>query len=290
MTALAATSSDIWDSEFRKGVLANLKKTSWRPELEIDASRGFRVLPQGVLPGYADIRRVVVKLFNERLQDDGSVKQLYQSKVKANPKGYMQSVLIPQDFVDYPELLSVALDPAVLAAVGDYLGTLPVLRLMQVFWTPPHSSGTLDGSQFFHYDHDDDKEVKLFFYIDDMDEEGGPFTFLDRQASARVTAGLQPFKSRRYHDDDIFGRAKPDEVLRFTGGAGTGAFVDTSNCLHFGARVSDKGRLLVKHVFLRPESNVMHAGRIVMSDIEGLDLDETQKLVVAMPPWVKLPA
>ena len=46
-------------------------------------------------------------------------------------------------------------------------------------------------------------------------------------------------------DEVIFSYAKPSDVRRFTGKAGTSIFVDTSRCFHFGRRQQSKERLML---------------------------------------------
>jgi hypothetical protein len=44
-------------------------------------------------------------------------------------------------------------------------------------------------------------------------------------------------KFRRWSDDEVAAHFRPIDLVRLTGPAGSGAFVDASRCLHFGSRI-----------------------------------------------------
>lgn len=278
---------DLWDEDYRRMVARQLAEQQGSGGINVPEDEGYVLLPKGTVQGFDDFRARVRQLFKERLQADGSIAQMAVNGGKKKPKGYMQSVLCRDDFARHPELLALGLNPRVLAAVSRYLGTLPVLRTVDVFWTPPSNGAAQpEGSQFFHFDHDDYRELKMFFYIEDMDEQGGPFTFLPKPVADIVKKQAKAFKGKRYADEEVYGVCSTEDAIKFTGPAGTGAIVDTSNCLHFGGRVDHRGRLLVQHLFLRPKSNIIEHGRINMGEIAGLELDELGRMVVAVPPWI----
>lgn len=298
MTAASLSQDDVWDREYRSALSLNLARESRNRALgELEEADGYLLLPAGTLPEYANFRCRVRELFEARCQPDGSMRidprtlgeEQDPRNRKIKMKDYMQSVLWAEDFARYPELLALGLNRSVLAIVCRYLGTLPVLRTVQVFWTPPPKAGDKpEGSQFYHFDHDSYRELKMFFYIEDMDEQGGPLTFLPKSLSDEVAKRAKPFKGKRYTDEEVYGVCQPGDTIRLTGPAGTGAIVDTSNCLHFGGRIDNRGRLLVQHHYLRADSNVIGYGRINMGAIPGLDLDDLDRMVVAVPPWAEL--
>lgn len=45
---------------------------------------------------------------------------------------------------------------------------------------------------------------------------------------------------------------------------------------------------MVMHHHLRPKSNVIAYARINLDTVPGLQLDELERMVVAVPPWAKL--
>jgi hypothetical protein len=288
MTVLDAQ-AELWNEEHRQALSRRVIAEADVPGITISETEGYILLPKGSVAGYEAFQSRVRRLFKERLQSDGSIVRMSYDGSKKNPKRYMQSVLCAEDYAHYPELLSLGLNRHVLAAVSRYLGTLPVLRTVDVFWTPPPDGSEHKGSQRFHFDHDDYREVKLFFYIEDVDERGGPFTFLPKTLSDEVAAKATPFRGESYTDEDVHRVCPPELSVKFVGPAGTGVIVDTSNCLHFGGRVDHRGRLMAMHQYLRPQSNVIMHARTNLDAIVGLELDDLGRHVIAVPPWAKLP-
>lgn len=275
----------MWDDQQRASAAKRLVDNHGAASIRVGEDQGYAMLPHGAFQSYEPMRARALSLFNARREPDGNIKQQSVEGSKKNPKEYMQSVLCADDFVRYPELLALGLEQSILAEVSRYLGTLPILRTAQIFWTPPtYSSGRL-GSQFFHYDHDNKRQLKLFFYLDDMDEHGGPFTFIPKGPSAAVKKQGVPIKGKRYADEEVFRFHRHEDTVQLIGPAGAGAIVDTANCLHYGGRVDHRGRLLVTYVYLRPDSNVIDVGRMDMAAIAGLELDELGRMIVTLPPW-----
>ncbi|MFO1091579.1 MAG: hypothetical protein U1E46_18540 [Hyphomicrobiales bacterium] len=55
------------------------------------------------------------------------------------------------DLLDHPAFLKLALHDDVLASVSEYLGQVPRLYNLYMWWTPPND--TAERSQLYHYDH-----------------------------------------------------------------------------------------------------------------------------------------
>lgn len=286
--ALVADQERLWDEQYRGAIAGELIEECASRPVSISETEGFTLLPQGTMPAYEAFRNRALLLFEERRQDDDTIREdLVKGSVK-KAKDYMQSVLWAEDFARYPELLALGLDRRVLAAASAYLGTLPVLRTVQVFWTPAPKDDQLQGSQFYHFDHDEYREVKMFFYLHEVDDARGPFTFLPGSVSRAVAERAAPIKGKRYADEEVYRFCDPGDAIQIKGPAGTGGIVDTANCLHFGGRVRDEGRLMVQLQYLRPNSNVIAYGRINMGEIQGLDLDALGRMIVSVPPWAEL--
>ena len=106
-------------------------------------------------------------------------------------------------------------------------------------WYSPNDSTKDDGSQKFHLDHEDFRQVKGFVFIDDVEETSGPFTLLEAEASAGVQRAVHYRMTpaeKRVEDDVVFGIADRRRAVSLTGPAGTVALVDTSRCFHYGSR------------------------------------------------------
>jgi hypothetical protein len=153
-------------------------------------------------------------------------------------------------------LVQFALDRRVVAAAARYLGIVPLLTGVTILASPP-VPGPLSGSQLFHSDWEDVRQVKVFVNCSTVVEENGPLTAVTADASRRVKQrvgyryGGPHFRLR---DEEVLPLVGDGEVQEFTGPPGSIVFIDTSSCLHLGSRVRDGAdeRLVVQFQYLTP--------------------------------------
>lgn len=101
-------------------------------------------------------------------------------------------------------------------------------------------------AQMFHYDLDDYRFLKVFFYLSDVDEAAGPHVYV--RGSNRGRPLEQRFPLRRYSDEEVeewYGAERIDEILA---PAGAGFVVDTFG-IHKGAAPTKRDRLLLQFEF-----------------------------------------
>lgn len=75
--------------------------------------------------------------------------------------------------IDSP-FIKLALDPTLLSIIANYIGMVPVIYTMELYYSAPNSfGGEPKGSQCYHLDHEDVWSSKVFLFIDDVDEALG---------------------------------------------------------------------------------------------------------------------
>lgn len=162
-----------------------------------------------------------------------------------------KNMLRAADLAEHPDILRLSLRDDVLAAVTEYLGQVPRLYTLRLWWSPPNQ--TQRGSQRFHYDHRDSRQVKLFVNLCDVTEENGPLHFFSATDSELINERVG-YSQGRYEDEDVF-RAVPRERLRpAVGPRGQAFMLDTGRCLHFGSRGNVRDRLILMANFARVNS------------------------------------
>lgn len=176
--------------------------------------------------------------------------------------------------VDYPvivddptsPLLRFALSDDVLAPAARYLGMVPILAMITILESSPTSDSVRAGSQLFHCDWEDRRQVKVFVHCSDIAPENGPLSALSADASARVKQAVGYHYGGahfRLTDDEVLPRAHEDATA-FVGPANSVTFIDTSSCLHFGSRMQPGAadRRVVQFQFLTPSAfDLQLAGR-----------------------------
>ena len=141
------------------------------------------------------------------------------------------------DIVGCPHLLELMNRPAILSAVGAYLGCAPTISAITLRWSFPGKS-LGENVQRFHRDPDDWRFVKLLVYLTDVDGGTGPHIFITGTHTQPGTLRA-PLLS-----DEEAARRYGDRIREETGPAGFGFIVDTYGW-HKGGVPAERPRLLL---------------------------------------------
>ena len=178
-----------------------------------------------------------------------------EEKIKS--KRYLLSLVTAENALPAnSDILSLATSPEMIKAVGSYLGCLPVLTYANVWYSPVLGEvAEAEGSQRWHLDHEDLRQMKVFIYCSDVDDSAGPMWLVDADTSLGIAHGIgysTTLKSKRVNDQSF----EDAQQVSLTGCVGDIAFVDTSSCFHLGSRNTKKPRLLIALQYLGPQAYV----------------------------------
>jgi hypothetical protein len=204
--------------------------------LTIPQDKGFLV----VSPGRISEADPVVAAAN------GLIDSIGHDELAAHAKkgGFMAKEFLPEEASELGSpYMRFALSENVVAPVADYLGLVPILMKIDV-WYSIHRPKSPRKSQLWHLDHIDTTQVKVWIHLDDVTADSGPLTALDAAASDELAESIDYDldASYRIEDERVADVAGEDALVRFEGPAGTVDFVDTSRCFHFGSRVEAGAR------------------------------------------------
>ncbi len=258
--------------ELRRRVAAELIASA-RPAGEIVYSKGYRLFGPDGLPGIRNTVarcREIFQAIREALPPDDFLR---------NPrKQFLLSILAGADFCQYPELINFMISRPLLDRVTVYLGSVPLLAGANLWWSPVND--TARSSQLFHVDTEDARQLKVFINITDTAEDQGPFTFLPADVSDRIMKSTW-YDIRRYKDEHVEKAGCKGRELKLVGPAGSGAFVDTARCLHYGSRSNRRDRIVLSIQYLRFHAPCEATMPLkVPSDLAGIDPDPVQKLTL----------
>jgi len=140
-------------------------------------------------------------------------------------------------------------DPVLVEAATAYLGTQPKFIGATLWWCfAGKRSEWLDStySSHWHYDIDDYRSIKFFFYLSDVEKDDGAHCYLTSTHKDRPL--LVNIMARRFSDQEVRS-AFPDaaEVI-VTGPAGTGFAIDNFG-LHRGLPCTGRNRLALEICF-----------------------------------------
>ena len=83
------------------------------------------------------------------------------------------------DLLDNADVQALLADPSILALMQEYLGCRPVADVLSMWWhTSFHRQPDSEAAQFFHFDLDRIKWLKIFVYLTDVGPENGPHSFV----------------------------------------------------------------------------------------------------------------
>ncbi len=224
---------------------------------------GFAVLRQAVAP---ESVLSVRKQLEERLDsgegllpvsDDSARKAgdreaaskfLSQQELKQGQE-YLRSrtnyAAVAEPFLNCPASIQLAFDQQLVDISTAYLQCVPGIggaNLRKSFRNRLPEFDTL----YFHVDPNSPKFLKFFFYLNDVDEAGGPFCYV-RGSHRRRFAGWQ--RKYRWELEEIAPIYGEENVLLLTAKVGDIVIADT-NGFHRGTKIrgNDRGMLTVDYV------------------------------------------
>jgi hypothetical protein len=173
--------------------------------------------------------------------------------------------------------LRIGLAPALLDTVNAYLGLWSKLNYVDVWYTIPSPvEREAVASQRWHRDPEDQRLVKVFLYLSDVDAGAGPLEYVRGSHGLGPYAGLwpnpDPGTASYPAEGEVEARIPATDRIAGTGPAGTLIFCDTYG-LHRGGLATESPRVLATWAYVTPAS--IFARRFETPWLSGADgLDE----------------
>lgn len=240
-----------YELEKAEGVLGNLGEIELRNIAGAIATKGYYVFPQQ-LP----------KVLCDRLLDFGLRSECLASPTDSDPPGTPPRLMthyeresptaVRYDFdaqtvIENADVQQLMSDASLLALAQCYLGCRPVLDVMTMWWHTTYlEHPDKVAAQFYHFDMDRIKWLKIFIYLTDVDSTSGPHYFV---AGSHRSGGIpERLRSKGYvrlTDSEVETCYPRESFIEFTGGRGTIIAEDTRG-LHKGQHVLQGDRLMLQ--------------------------------------------
>lgn len=150
--------------------------------------------------------------------------------------------------LDCEAAIAVQKDPMLNAIAQHYLGGQANIITTRIWWSFPTRSASdsdLNKASFkFHFDLDDWRMLKFFFYLNDVDGNGGPHVFV-RGSHRKRRVKHQLTLLVGHSSEDVLGYYGKSAAIELTGPAGTG-FVEDPFGFHMGTLAKDTPRLMME--------------------------------------------
>jgi hypothetical protein len=157
-----------------------------------------------------------------------------------------------------PAIKKLQNDPKLLAIAAKYLDTKPVHQGNLMWWSFVGETSYREQSQaaqFFHYDIDDYRFLKFFFYLTDVDEQSGPHVCV--RGSHKKKSIFHTLLRKREIDKDIVDYYGKESLVKICGKAGLG-FVEDPFCFHKGISPTHQDRLILQIEFATTDYQMQH--------------------------------
>lgn len=195
---------------------------------------GIAIMPVEKLFGntglFEELDASVKRLENALTQRIGDARE---KKDAAGFKSYVVELLGSRPLLNPNDMfVRFALEPVVLGIVNRYLGMYARLRFFNV-WHNFASDSEPRNSQLWHRDPEDRYILKMFVYLSDVDEEGGPFVYAPgthgygRINTVPESFGEEGTSARRSNDDQMNSVVPKENWIKAVGPKGTIVFADT---------------------------------------------------------------
>jgi hypothetical protein len=202
----------------------------------IPEQKGYLILP----PGSIAEAQPVIDAGNQVVDSIGHDRLLSEY----NPRNdTMSRGFLPEDAFELGSpYMNFALHEDVIAAVTAYLGVVPILLNIDIWYAyaPPSKKGPINAS-LWHLDGDDTTQMKVWIHLNDVAPEAGPLTALDASLSEDFAEHTEYDSSVEYRipDEKINSFITDDDLVTFDGPRGQIDYCDTSRCFHMGSRAQE---------------------------------------------------
>lgn len=157
-----------------------------------------------------------------------------------------------------PAINKLQNDAKLLAIAAKYLEREPVHQGSLLWWSFPGKrtyQQLSSNGQLFHYDLDDYRFIKFFFYLTDVDKQSGPHICVRGSHKQKKLSHL--ILRKRETDEDIIEYYGAESLITIYGQAGFG-FVEDGLCFHKGIAPTHKNRLILQIEFATTDYGMQH--------------------------------
>jgi hypothetical protein len=151
----------------------------------------------------------------------------------------------PEDFLNCKEVKQIINDPKLLYIAIKYLGVQPLHIGSRLWWSfsdvPPYDLNR--AGQNFHYDIDDYRSLRFFFYLTDVGVSNGPHAVI-RGSHTNKSNSHRFALSRFFSDEELGSFYKKEDFITLCGKRGYG-FAEEPSIFHKGVSPKNGDRLIL---------------------------------------------
>ncbi len=182
--------------------------------------------------------------------------------------------------LNFKEIQTLLADESILTVAQEYLGCEPVADVLHMWWhTNFKDEPDMEAAQFYHFDMDRFKWLKIFIYLTDVGVDNGPHMFIEgSHVSGGIPPGLLKRGYARLSDKEVFNCYPKSKEKVFLAPKGTIIIEDTRG-LHKGQHVNGDPRLILQLQF----SNSLFGTNYPAASIEDVASKELRERLNTCP-------
>jgi hypothetical protein len=174
--------------------------------------------------------------------------------------------------------LKIGVSDRMLDVVNSYFGLWSKLTYVDLWYTPPAQQGVERvSSQRWHRDYNDDRLVKVFIYLTDINEDTGPLEYVPGSALGGEYGNVWPWKpvsNDLYPPEEFDQRIPKSAQMALTGPEGSVIFCNTSGFHRGGYATGTRPRVMAVYNYSSPASLATLTLRNFEPDVPQDELSE----------------
>ena len=154
------------------------------------------------------------------------------------------------------EIVKFASSEMMISTAAKYMGIFPILTRVQVSHNIPRQNANRRGAMYWHRDTFGFKNLEFFMAVTDIDDENGPFYWLEKKIKASVFLSFQNLVSTtkkgergKVSLEEFSKHFKDNETLKLSGKSGTAIFLDSFSTYHRGGFCKSKDRVTLRFCY-----------------------------------------
>lgn len=213
-------------------------------------------LPHGVIQEIVEFAKSTLCYANRKPELGFYYHQKEQAQIQTKKQFIVGSYFNTSSLC--PAIKQLQNDAKLLAIAAKYLERKPVHQGSLLWWSFPGErtyQQLSSNGQLFHYDLDDYRFIKFFFYLTDVDKQSGPHICVRGSHKQKKLSHL--VLRKRETDEDIIKYYGEESLITIYGQAGFG-FVEDGLCFHKGIAPTHKDRLILQIEFATTDYGMQH--------------------------------
>ena len=152
------------------------------------------------------------------------------------------------------EIIEFASSDKMITTASNHMKIFPILTRVQVELNVPREGGNLRAAMFWHKDGFGFKNLDFFMNVTDVDNENGPFFYLEKKVKAGVLKSFDYLMKKTGERNKVslenFDKEfKDSKQMNLNGKCGTGIFIDSFSTFHRGGFCKSKDRIILRFCY-----------------------------------------